>query len=146
MSFFKTLGNIGKGIAKGVLGVSKTAVNIAGNVVGIGPVFPSGSNGGAQQAAAVSIAPPVGAVYTQQGWSVPVAPAPSLLDLAKDALGGLGNALNGRTHVQVDANVGAGGRIADMPGTGSAWPSWLLPVAAGGAILLLMSGSNRRRY
>ncbi len=55
-------------------------------------------------------------------------------------------ALSGKTHIQFDGNIGAGGRADDIISKKSGLPSWALPAAIGGGLLLLLtSGGGRRR-
>lgn len=141
MGFFGSLGKGLGAVGKGLLSVVKTGVNVAGSVAGIGAIFPP-SNGGTVQAQAASLPSPQTAPVVG---NVPVAASPSLMDTLKYTFGSIGDWFSGKTHAQIDANVGAGGRVTDLPGTGSPFPSWLIPVGLGGAALLLLSGRSRRR-
>jgi hypothetical protein len=132
-----SFGSILKGIGKGVLSVGKVAVNVAGNVVGVGTIIPS--NGGAQNAAVASINPNVrdgnpGFVAAPSIWG-------QLAGNLTDALGGLGNWLNGRTQTQNRVTIGTGDNNQN------GLPSWLLPAGILAAVLLLFSGGSKsRRY
>lgn len=143
MSLFKVLGSIGKSVGKVALGVGKTAANVAGTYVGVGPLFGSG---GSQTAASAPVAPSTAAV----AGTGPVANTSNSPSLNGGLLGSLTGFLNsassallGKTHIQVDGNLGTGGREVDS--SASSTPSWLMPAAIGGGALLLISMLLRRR-
>jgi len=129
MSIFSSIAKVG-GKVLGTIG--KTAINVAGNVVGVGTIIPS-----ATTQAATAPAPTAQTVLTNVDG---VNAGTGLLGALTNALNGAGDWFSGKTHTQSDVNFGSQSSSGSMP-------SWLLPAGLGlGALLLFssMSGSKRR--
>jgi hypothetical protein len=134
MSFWKTFGKINLGLAKGV---GKLAGNVVGKYVGIdglGNVFDK-NKGNATGGA------PVTAV---DGAQMASPSRPSIGGSITGLLDAGASFLSGRSHAQVDVNTGVGGRLGDTSRS-SGLPSWAIPAAIGGGLLLLLTAGRGRK-
>jgi hypothetical protein len=149
MSIFSVIGNIGKSVGKVALGAAGGVLGTAtgGLTSGIinANMFDKNPNSGTSPAQ-VAVPPTTLVNNGNVSTSTSIVGAGfSLANLGSnlsDALGGLGNWLNGRTATQNNVNIGS------QP-TSSGLPAWLLPVALGlGALYLVTSGggTSRKRY
>lgn len=134
MSFWKTFGKINLGLAKVV---GKTAGNVVGSYVGIkglGNVFDKNKSNATG-----------GAVVTSVDGTQSNSPAsPSIGGAITGFLGAATGLMAGKTHAQVDVNTGVGGRLGDA-GTPGGLPSWAIPAAIGGGLLLLLTAGRGRK-
>jgi len=139
MSFFSTLGKIGKGVGKLALG----AVGTATGVQGLSTMFDSNKSPSSSPvpydsrsgvAASLNLG---GASYDSQN-----AGGGSLLNSVKGFLNSASGVLSGKSHIQTDVHTEIGGTANGKMG---GLPSWILPVGIGAALLLFLSGGGRRR-
>ncbi|MEB0278965.1 hypothetical protein [Mucilaginibacter sp. 10B2] len=139
MSFFSFIGKIGSTIGKTALGAVGSTVGLPG----LSTVFDKRAN--APAATAPVVVATAASINPYQPDNVNNAGGASLLGLAKNFLSSASDFLSGRSHAQIDANVGAGGRLSDPYGNSSSGS--MLPWFLGGGVLLfvLFSGGSRSK-
>ncbi|MEB0302362.1 hypothetical protein [Mucilaginibacter sp. 5C4] len=138
MSIFSFLGKGAKLIGKAALGVVGSSIGLSG----LSNVFDKKTTSNAIPAPAMvapslNIGTPPNSNYGGKSLGSTIV---GMFDSITDFL-------QGRSHAQLDVNVGTGGRASDGYNTTSGLPRWLLPVALGGiAILFLSKSGSSRRY